>query len=138
MSSNATHVSDPLQFEPIGNFIFNLFVCISGSIGNATVLFLFWKDRKILRTSQLYIISMAASDFLQLSIGVPLNSCVRLITTKDSSVCSSIIGFRNSILLCCLLNVVVAVLDRYWSTIHAVHYRNHSNKRIAKSNEVSI
>lgn len=110
---------------------FSLFMALLGTIGNTLVLILFWMDRRQISIGHYYIISMAVSDLLETMLGAPLTAFFRLYLTIDDPICPVVHGVKVAIFVCCLLSVVLTAIDRYWSIVHMVHYRNNSTHKFA-------
>lgn len=88
-SSSSTHMFESEQwtksYEQI-NFKFlvaELIVAIFAILGNALVIIVFFKERKIRRKQNYYIISLAFADFFVGTIGIPF--CLMLVRHANST-----------------------------------------------------
>lgn len=117
-----------------GNLTFSFSAILVGSIGNFTVLVLFFIERKRLKIPHLYMISMATCDFFHLFLSLPLVKITGYIleVKADDLLCKIATGVSFAFVYCCLMSVSLTVLDRYWSVIHVVHYQNNASIKQTK------
>lgn len=64
-------------FPPLGHYLVGSFLCVVGFLGffeNGTVLIVFYKHKQLRSPTNMFIISLAVSDFLMACLGNPLAS----------------------------------------------------------------
>ena len=106
-------------------------VAVCAVLGNALVIIVFSKDRKLRRRTNYYIISLATADLLVglfaipfailASIGLPTNLYACLFTV-------SVLVVLCTISIFCLVAVSV---DRYWAIIHPMGYSRNVRTKTA-------
>lgn len=106
-------------------------VAVCAVIGNALVIIVFSKDRKLRRRTNYYIISLATADLLVglfaipfailASIGLPTNLYACLFTV-------SVLVVLCTISIFCLVAVSI---DRYWAILHPMGYSRNVRTKTA-------
>nr|XP_042905902.1 adenosine receptor A1-like [Parasteatoda tepidariorum] len=117
---------------PLTYAIFEIAVAILAIVGNALVVATFVLERRLRRVTNLYIISLATSDFLVGLVGVPSAVMTKLGLPRNSfAFC--IVMLSVLVLLCTvsILNLVAVTLDRYWAILHPFCYKRAMNRRAA-------
>lgn len=113
-----------------------VFVGINGvisvitTIANIFVLILFFQQRKTLRKTHAYVVSLGIGDLLQGCVGIPLTIIICYTAPLESSECVTICAVRLSICFTSLFNTVAASLERYWAVNHPIHYHTKATEGI--------
>lgn len=104
--------------------------------GNSLVLYLFYQNRKWLKISHRYIISMAVSDLLQglLNPGIHIYLAGGLKMTSKS--CTYVMVAASTNVLISLCVVFVTCIDRYWAIVHPVVYKTKVTPVIANCKSI--
>lgn len=108
-----------------------ILVAIFAVVGNALVIFVFRKERRLRRRTNYYIVSLATADLLVgllgipfailSSVGLPLNLHACLFTV-------SLLVVLCTISIFCLVAVSV---DRYWAILHPMGYSRNVRTKTA-------
>lgn len=129
MASNASN-STFLDMPPsIPYVVCELLVAVCAVIGNAFVILVFYRERRLRRRTNYYIISLAIADLLVGLLGIPfaILASVGLPTNLHGCLFTvSLLVVLCTISIFCLVAVSV---DRYWAILHPMGYsRNVSTK----------
>ncbi|XP_044271328.1 adenosine receptor A2a isoform X2 [Tribolium madens] len=111
--------------------ICEVLVAVFAVIGNALVIFVFRKERRLRRRTNYYIVSLAAADFLVGLLGIPfaIMSSVGLPTNLHACLFTvSLLVVLCTISIFCLLAVSV---DRYWAILHPMGYSRNVRTKTA-------
>lgn len=104
-------------------------VAMLAVLGNSLVVFVFWKERRLRRRTNYYIVSLALADLLVGFLGIPfaILSSIGLPTNLHACLFTvSLLLVLCTISIFCLVAVSV---DRYWAILHPMGYsRNVSTK----------
>ncbi|KAJ8967177.1 hypothetical protein NQ317_006523 [Molorchus minor] len=106
-------------------------VAIFAVVGNALVIYVFQKDRKLRRRTNYYIVSLATADFLVGLLGIPfaILSSVGLPTNLHACLFTvSLLVVLCTISIFCLVAVSV---DRYWAILHPMGYSRNVRTKTA-------
>lgn len=101
----------------------NSFLAIITTIANIFVLILFFQQRKTLRKTHAFVVSLGIGDLLQGCVGIPLTIVLCFTAPLESAECVTICAVRLSICFTSLFNTVAASLERFWAVNYPIHYR---------------
>ncbi|XP_063706404.1 adenosine receptor A3-like [Culicoides brevitarsis] len=113
-----------------------IFVSINSVISVVTItantfaLILFYQQRRSLRKTHAFVVSLGIGDLLQGCVGIPLTIVLCITAPLGSFDCVAICAVRLSICFVSLFNTVTASLERYWAVIHPIHYHTKATGRI--------
>jgi len=91
-------------------------VAIVAVIGNALVIIVFYRERRLRRRTNYYIVSLALADFLVGLLGIPFAILASIGLPKNLHACLFTI---SSLVVLCTISIfcLVAVsIDRYWAS----------------------
>ncbi|XP_030761547.1 5-hydroxytryptamine receptor 4 [Sitophilus oryzae] len=111
--------------------ICELVVAVLAVAGNALVIHVFRKERRLRRRTNYYIVSLAAADFLVGLLGIPfaLMSSVGLPNNLHACLFTvSLLVVLCTISIFCLVAVSV---DRYWAILHPMGYSRNVRTKTA-------
>lgn len=112
----------------------NSAISIITTVANVFTLLFFYQQRKTLRKTHAYVVSLGIGDLLQGCVGIPLTILICFMAPLDSSDCVTICAIRLSICFTSLFNTVAASLERYWAVNHAIHYHTKATGNIIGGN----
>lgn len=108
-------------------------------LNNSFVLLLFFYERKSIKPTHKYIISMVVNDLLTGILFIPtLCTFFEFELFYDPQICfiNSSMGFF--MIINSLTTILIASVDRYWSIAFPVHYRKHVNDKICNCKCMTI
>ncbi|CAH1375400.1 unnamed protein product [Tenebrio molitor] len=111
--------------------ICEVLVAVFAVIGNALVIFVFRKERRLRRRTNYYIVSLAAADLLVGLLGIPfaIMSSIGLPTNLHACLFTvSLLVVLCTISIFCLVAVSV---DRYWAILHPMGYSRNVRTKTA-------
>lgn len=106
-------------------------VAVLAVFGNALVIFVFRKERRLRRRTNYYIVSLATADFLVGLLGIPfaIMSSIGLPTNLHACLfTASLLVVLCTISIFCLVAVSV---DRYWAILHPMGYSRNVRTKTA-------
>ncbi|PRD29897.1 UNVERIFIED_CONTAM: Adora1 [Trichonephila clavipes] len=107
-------------------------VAVLAIAGNSLVVVTFVLERRLRRVTNLYIISLATSDFLVGLVGVPSAVMARLGLPRHAfRICLLMLSVLVLLCTVSILNLVAVTLDRYWAILHPFCYKRTMNRRAA-------
>ncbi|KAG6448385.1 adenosine receptor A3 [Manduca sexta] len=110
---------------------FEILVALVAVVGNAMVMFVFRRDRRLRRRTNYYIVSLAAADFLVGLLGIPFAILASVGLPRNLHACLftvSLLVMLCTISIFCLVGVSV---DRYWAILHPMCYSRNVRTRTA-------
>lgn len=117
---------------PLTYAVCEVAVAILAIAGNSLVVATFVLERRLRRVTNLYIISLATSDFLVGLVGVPSAVMARLGLPRHAfRVCLLMLSVLVLLCTVSILNLVAVTLDRYWAILHPFCYKRTMNRRAA-------
>ncbi|CAH1996657.1 unnamed protein product [Acanthoscelides obtectus] len=127
--------TDEEEFKPATLNVYyaacEILVAILAVAGNALVIFVFRKERRLRRRTNYYIVSLAAADLLVGLLGIPfaILSSVGLPTNLHACLFTvSLLVVLCTISIFCLVAVSV---DRYWAILHPMGYSRNVRTKTA-------
>ncbi|KAJ3626362.1 hypothetical protein MTP99_016861 [Tenebrio molitor] len=116
--------------------ICEVLVAVFAVIGNALVIFVFRKERRLRRRTNYYIVSLAAADLLVGLLGIPfaIMSSIGLPTNLHACLFTvSLLVVLCTISIFCLVAVSV---DRYWAILHPMGYSRNVRTKTAIASDL--
>ncbi|KAJ8917731.1 hypothetical protein NQ315_005180 [Exocentrus adspersus] len=111
-------------------------VAIFAVVGNALVIFVFRRERRLRRRTNYYIVSLAAADLLVGLLGIPfaiLSSVGLPVNLHACLFTVSLLVVLCTISIFCLVAVSV---DRYWAILHPMGYSRNVRTKTALGESV--
>lgn len=108
-----------------------LLVALVAIIGNAMVIHVFRRDRRLRRRTNYYIVSLAIADLLVGMFGIPFAIMASVGLPRNLYAClftTSILVMLCTISIFCLVAVSV---DRYWAILHPMCYSRNVRTKTA-------
>ncbi|XP_017768584.1 PREDICTED: adenosine receptor A2b-like [Nicrophorus vespilloides] len=139
-SANASEESHEYQKEELNLYyaVCEIIVAILAVVGNALVILVFRKERRLRRRTNYYIVSLAVADFLVGLLGIPfaVMSSVGLPTNLYACLFTvSLLVVLCTISIFCLVAVSV---DRYWAILHPMGYSRNVRTKTALGEQITI
>lgn len=125
-------VDDEEDHLPVPYAVCEVAVAVFAVVGNSLVVLTFALERRLRRVTNLYIISLATSDFLVGLVGVPSALMTKIGIPQDAfTLCVLMLSVLVVLCTVSILNLVAVTLDRYWAILHPFCYRRTMNRRSA-------
>lgn len=108
-----------------------IIVALVAVVGNAMVIHVFRRDRRLRRRTNYYIVSLAIADLLVGLLGIPFAILASVGLPRNLHACLftvSLLVMLCTISIFCLLAVSV---DRYWAILHPMCYSRNVRTRTA-------
>lgn len=110
---------------------FEILVALVAVVGNAMVIYVFRRERRLRRRTNYYIVSLAVADFLVGLLGIPFAILASVGQPRNLHACLftvSLLVMLCTISIFCLVGVSV---DRYWAILHPMCYSRNVRTRTA-------
>lgn len=104
-------------------------VAMIAVLGNALVIFVFWKERRLRRRTNYYIVSLALADLLVGFLGIPFAILSSIGLPTNLHACLFTVSLLLVLCTISIFCLVAVSIDRYWAILHPMGYsRNVSTK----------
>lgn len=119
--------------------VFEGLVALMAVVGNAMVIVVFKRERRLRRRTNFYIVSLATADFLVGLLGVPFAVLSSVGLPRNLHACLFTISLLIVLCTISIFCLVAVSVDRYWAILHPMAYsRNVRTKTaIGKSSKVT-
>lgn len=110
---------------------FEVLVSLVAIVGNAMVIYVFRRERRLRRRTNYYIVSLATADFLVGLLGIPFAILASVGLPRNLHACLftvSLLVMLCTISIFCLVGVSV---DRYWAILHPMCYSRNVRTKTA-------
>lgn len=98
-------------------------------LGNSLVIFVFWKERRLRRRTNYYIVSLAVADLLVGLLGIPFAILSSIGFPTNLHACLFTVSLLLVLCTISIFCLVAVSVDRYWAILHPMGYsRNVSTK----------
>lgn len=106
-------------------------VAIFAVIGNALVIFVFRKERRLRRRTNYYIVSLAAADFLVGLLGIPFAIMSSVGLPNQLYPCLFTVSLLVVLCTISIFCLVAVSVDRYWAILHPMGYSRNVRTKTA-------
>ncbi|XP_055525859.1 adenosine receptor A2a isoform X2 [Wyeomyia smithii] len=100
-------------------------------VGNAMVIVVFKRERRLRRRTNFYIISLAAADFLVGLLGVPFAVLSSVGLPRNLYACLFTISLLIVLCTISIFCLVAVSVDRYWAILHPMAYSRNVRTKTA-------
>ena len=118
---------DPWKLINPGYVSVEILIAIIGTIGNGLVIICFLKEQKLRKRHNYHIVSLAISDLLSASVGIPCEILQGLGLPYDHVGCLAILSVLLALCLISVYNKVGVSINRYWASVHPLSYFNNTD-----------
>lgn len=123
--------SDFVALLDIPYTIMELLVAVVAVIGNALVIIVFYRERRLRRRTNYYIISLAIADLLVGLLGVPFALMASVGLPKDLHACLFCVSLLVVLCTISIFCLVAVSIDRYWAILHPMAYSRNVRTKTA-------
>lgn len=106
-------------------------VAIMAVIGNAMVIIVFRRERKLRRRTNYYIISLATADFLVGLLGIPFAILASVGLPTNLHACLFTVSLLVVLCTISIFCLVAVSVDRYWAILHPMGYSRNVRTKTA-------
>lgn len=110
---------------------FEVLVAIFAVVGNALVIFVFRKERRLRRRTNYYIVSLAAADFLVGLLGIPFAIMASIGWPTNLHACLFTVSLLVVLCTISIFCLVAVSVDRYWAILHPMGYSRNVRTKTA-------
>ncbi|GLV32361.1 Adenosine receptor [Carabus blaptoides fortunei] len=100
-------------------------------IGNAMVIIVFRRERKLRRRTNYYIISLAMADFLVGLLGIPFAILASIGLPTNLHACLFTVSLLVVLCTISIFCLVAVSVDRYWAILHPMGYSRNVRTKTA-------
>ena len=118
--------------------IFEVLVALIAVIGNAMVVIVFNKERRLRRRTNYYIVSLAIADFLVGLLGIPFAILASVGLPTNLHACLFTISLLVVLCTISIFCLVAVSVDRYWAILHPLAYSRNVRTKTAIGNYIFI
>ncbi|XP_053698317.1 5-hydroxytryptamine receptor 2B [Sabethes cyaneus] len=111
--------------------VFEGLVALMAVIGNAMVIVVFKRERRLRRRTNFYIISLATADFLVGLLGVPFAVLSSIGLPRNLYACLFTISLLIVLCTISIFCLVAVSVDRYWAILHPMAYSRNVRTKTA-------
>ncbi|XP_055610309.1 uncharacterized protein LOC129757198 [Uranotaenia lowii] len=111
--------------------VFEGLVALMAVVGNAMVIVVFKRERRLRRRTNFYIVSLAAADFLVGLLGVPFAVLSSVGLPRNLHACLFTISLLIVLCTISIFCLVAVSVDRYWAILHPMAYSRNVRTKTA-------
>ncbi|XP_055615756.1 uncharacterized protein LOC129761928 [Toxorhynchites rutilus septentrionalis] len=139
-STDATDWNETLRFVPnhhqeakldVTYAVFEGLVALMAVVGNAMVIVVFKRERRLRRRTNFYIVSLATADFLVGLLGVPFAVLSSVGLPRNLYACLFTISLLIVLCTISIFCLVAVSVDRYWAILHPMAYSRNVRTKTA-------
>lgn len=106
-------------------------VAILAVLGNALVIYVFQKERRLRRRTNYYIVSLAAADFLVGLLGIPFAILSSIGLPTNLHACLFTVSLLVVLCTISIFCLVAVSIDRYWAILYPMGYSRNVRTKTA-------
>ncbi|XP_062537131.1 5-hydroxytryptamine receptor 2B [Armigeres subalbatus] len=111
--------------------VFEGLVALMAVVGNAMVIVVFKRERRLRRRTNFYIVSLATADFLVGLLGVPFAVLSSVGLPRNLYACLFTISLLIVLCTISIFCLVAVSVDRYWAILHPMAYSRNVRTKTA-------
>ncbi|KAG5881034.1 hypothetical protein JTB14_006826 [Gonioctena quinquepunctata] len=111
--------------------ICEVLVAVFAVAGNALVIFVFRKERRLRRRTNYYIVSLAAADFLVGLLGIPFALFSSIGKPNNLHACLFTVSLLIVLCTISIFCLVAVSVDRYWAILYPMGYSRNVRTKTA-------
>ncbi|PSN52211.1 hypothetical protein C0J52_12769 [Blattella germanica] len=106
-------------------------VAIFAVVGNALVILVFYRERRLRRRTNYYIVSLATADLLVGLLGIPFAILASIGLPKNLYACLFTVSLLVVLCTISIFCLVAVSVDRYWAILHPMGYSRNVRTKTA-------
>ncbi|XP_063821946.1 adenosine receptor A2b-like [Ostrinia nubilalis] len=108
-----------------------ILVALVAVVGNAMVIYVFRRDRRLRRRTNYYIVSLATADFLVGLLGIPFAILASVGLPRNLYACLFTVSLLVMLCTISIFCLVAVSVDRYWAILHPMCYSRNVRTKTA-------
>lgn len=129
MASNVSNSTFHELSPSVPYVVSEVLVAVCAVIGNALVILVFHRERRLRRRTNYYIVSLAIADLLVGLLGIPFAILASVGLPTNLHACLFTVSLLVVLCTISIFCLVAVSVDRYWAILHPMGYsRNFSTK----------
>lgn len=108
-----------------------IIVALVAVVGNAMVIHVFRRDRRLRRRTNYYIVSLALADLLVGLLGIPFAILASVGQPRNLHACLFTVSLLVMLCTISIFCLVAVSVDRYWAILHPMCYSRNVRTRTA-------
>lgn len=130
VSTTGPHRSAPVELQAAYTAV-EVLVALIAVIGNAMVIHVFRRDRRLRRRTNYYIVSLAAADLLVGLLGIPFAILASVGLPRNLHACLFTVSLLVVLCTISIFCLVAVSVDRYWAILHPMCYSRNVRTKTA-------
>lgn len=110
-----------------------ILVALVAIVGNAMVIHVFRRDRRLRRRTNYYIVSLAVADLLVGLLGIPFAILASVGLPRNLHACLFTVSLLVMLCTISIFCLVAVSVDRYWAILHPMCYSRNVRTKTAIS-----
>ncbi|CAM1327392.1 ador-1 (predicted) [Pycnogonum litorale] len=106
-----------------------IIVAVFATFGNALVILIFCRHRRIRKTTNYYIVSLAVADLLVGMFGIPFAILTSIGIPENFLACKFMLSLLLVLCTASILNLVAVSVDRFWAILYPLSYKRLMHSR---------
>lgn len=111
--------------------ILEVLVSVVACVGNACVIIVFHRERRLRKRTNYYIVSLAIADFLVGLLGIPFAILASIGLPTDLYACLFTISLLVVLCTISIFCLVAVSIDRYWAILYPLAYSRNVRTKTA-------
>lgn len=111
--------------------VVELLVAVVACVGNALVIAVFHRERRLRKRTNYYIVSLAMADFLVGLLGIPFAIMASIGLPTNLHACLFTVSLLVVLCTISIFCLVAVSIDRYWAILYPLAYSRNVTTKIA-------
>lgn len=129
-TGNMSDIVAPMELQ-FAYTVLEILVAIVAVVGNAMVILVFWKERRLRRRTNYYIVSLAMADLLVGLLGIPFAIMAAIGLPTNLHACLFTLSLLIVLCTISIFCLVAVSVDRYWAILHPMAYSRNVRTKTA-------
>lgn len=129
-STNMTDTVVPVELD-MPYAVLEILVATVAVVGNAMVILVFWRERRLRRRTNYYIVSLAVADLLVGLLGIPFAIMASIGLPTNLHACLFTVSLLIVLCTISIFCLVAVSVDRYWAILHPMGYSRNVRTKTA-------
>lgn len=130
VTSNTTYDYQTRELN-VSYIICEIVVAVLAVAGNALVIYVFRKEKRLRRRTNYYIVSLATADFLVGLLGIPFAIMSSVGLPYNLHACLFTVSLLVVLCTISIFCLVAVSVDRYWAILHPMGYSRNVRTKTA-------
>ncbi|XP_069668988.1 uncharacterized protein [Periplaneta americana] len=131
LPSNSTNSTVSDMAPNIPYMVCEVLVAVFAVVGNALVILVFYRERRLRRRTNYYIVSLAIADLLVGMLGIPFAILASMGLPRNLYACLFTVSLLVVLCTISIFCLVAVSVDRYWAILHPMGYSRNVRTKTA-------